>query len=120
MRRPVTRFALLLIVPLAGEVSAADVDFTRDVRPIFAKHCVACHGARMRKAGLRVDAGSLVRTGGESGPGVVPRKPGESLLLERITSTDPQVRMPAKADPLSAGEIDIIRNAQKQLKTTVR
>ena len=114
MRRTVTRFALLLVVPLAAGVTAADVDFTRDVRPVLAKHCVSCHGARTRKAGLRVDAASLVRTGGESGPGVVPRKPGESLLLERITSTDPQLRMPAKADPLSAKEIDIIRNWIRQ------
>ncbi|MDP7275227.1 MAG: DUF1553 domain-containing protein [Planctomycetaceae bacterium] len=114
MRRTVTRFALLLVVPLAAGVTAADVDFTRDVRPVLAKHCVSCHGARTRKAGLRVDAASLVRTGGESGPGVVPRKPGESLLLERITSTDPQLRMPAKADPLSAREIDIIRNWIRQ------
>ena len=80
---------------------AADVDFHRDVRPILVKHCVACHGPRSHKAGLRLDAATLIHKGGESGRAVVAKQPAQSLLLTRLTTNDPALRMPAEAKPLS-------------------
>ena len=96
----------LLVMP---EVRGADSDFLRDVRPILVRHCVACHGPRTHKANLRLDAATLIHRGGESGRAVVARKPAQSLLLSRITSMDPDQRMPAEAKPLSPQEISVIR-----------
>src|SRR5689334_2240027 len=43
-------------VPLALIAAPAEkVDFLREVRPIFAEHCVKCHGPEKQKGGLRVD-----------------------------------------------------------------
>ena len=96
----------LLVMP---EVRGAESDFRRDVRPILVKHCVACHGPRTHKANLRLDAATLIHRGGESGRAVLAGKPAQSLLLARITSKDPDQRMPAEAKPLSPREISVIR-----------
>ena len=100
---------VLLVLVIMPEVRGADVDFRRDVRPILVKHCVACHGPRTHKANLRLDAATLIHKGGESGRAVVAGKPAASLLLSRITSTDPDQRMPAEAKPLSPRDISLIR-----------
>ena len=34
---------------------AAEPDFTRDVQPVFAAKCAACHGSGQQMAGLRLD-----------------------------------------------------------------
>jgi hypothetical protein len=95
-------------------VSTADpvrVDFNRDVRPILADHCFQCHGpdASKRKANLRLDGDPA--TQGRETPVLVPGKPGESALVQRITAVDERDRMPpAKfARPLSAKQIETLK-----------
>ena len=48
---------IMLIAGLPLDAKAAPVDFVRDVRPIFQKHCISCHGPDKagRKADLRLD-----------------------------------------------------------------
>lgn len=96
-------------LPSVQDVPAADVDYARDVRPILAEHCVSCHGARTQKGALRLDAGILILRGGDSGAAVESAKPGESLLLQRVTTSDPETRMPKGSEPLSAEETELIR-----------
>ena len=79
------------------------------MRPILVKHCVSCHGARSQKAKLRLDAATLIHQGGDSGTAVIAKQPAKSLLLQRITSKDPDLRMPAEAKPLSQKDIAVIR-----------
>jgi len=84
---------LLLVVAHAG---AGEVSFDRDVRPILAEHCFACHGpdAAAREADLRLDtrAGAIADLAGTRA--VVPGNPSASELVTRILSTDPDVIMP--------------------------
>ena len=54
---------------LAG--NAVQPDFERDIRPIFAQHCVACHGSDKQESGLRLDSPAGIRRGGDGGK-VVP------------------------------------------------
>jgi hypothetical protein len=76
---------------------AAAIDFNRQVRPILAENCFACHGPdeKQRKAKLRLDtkegAFSKLRGGGFA---IVPKNPGESVLFDRISSNDPAYHMP--------------------------
>ncbi|MFK7820219.1 MAG: PSD1 and planctomycete cytochrome C domain-containing protein, partial [Planctomycetaceae bacterium] len=60
--------------------------FEKKIRPVLVEHCYQCHSADSKslKGGLRLDTAELTRAGGQSGPGVVPRKPGESLLLSAL------------------------------------
>ena len=80
MPRPGHLLAALAL--LTTPIQAAGVEFLRDVRPILVKHCVACHGPRNHKAGLRLDAATLIHRGGESGPAVVAKRPARSLCEE--------------------------------------
>jgi mono/diheme cytochrome c family protein len=73
------------------------VDFNRDIRPILADNCFACHGPdeQARKAGLRLDikAGALQPLKGGR-QAVVPGEPARSALLARVTTADPDDVMP--------------------------
>lgn len=75
-------------------VAADDVDFNRDIRPILADNCFACHGpdANHRKGDLRLD----VRDDAIAAKAITPGKPDVSKLVARILSTDPDQVMPPK------------------------
>jgi hypothetical protein len=85
------------------------VSFQRDIKPILAHRCFACHGPdeEERKADLRLD----VRD--EALKGAI--KPGDakgSALYERITSTDPDLVMPppaGKKPAIKPEEAELIR-----------
>ena len=90
-----TRFALAVAVVLACQLPLAaqpKVEFNRDVRPILAENCFACHGpdSAARKAGLRLDQREdAIKIGA-----IAPGKVADSALVERITATDPKQIMP--------------------------
>ena len=100
--------SLLARVQADPQTTAADakrVRFNEDIRPIFAEHCVACHGGVKQASGLSFVYHENVLAGGESGaPAVVPGDPEASYLLERVTDPDPESRMPPAehGPPLSA------------------
>jgi hypothetical protein len=95
---------LLLACPLAW---SAELDFTRDVHPIFAARCFACHGGDKRSGGLSLQGYSEVLQGGRSGPAVLPGKSADSLLIHRVMATTS--RMPAAGPPLTQQEIATIK-----------
>ncbi len=78
---------------------AAGVEFfEKRVRPVLVEHCYQCHSARAKslKGGLRLDGRDGVLKGGDSGPVIVPGKPGASLLVKALHYGD-ELRMPPKA-----------------------
>jgi cytochrome c553 len=90
-----------------NKINQAAVDrFEKRVRPILVKHCYECHGPDTDKgeASLRLDTLAGVLKGGESGPGVVPGKPFESLLIHAVTH-DPAVAAMPPGKRLSNDEI---------------
>ena len=60
--------------------------FESTVRPLLADNCYACHSARVEPpfGGLRLDSREGLLAGGDSGPAVVPGRPAESALVERL------------------------------------
>lgn len=91
---------------LPAEV-AADIDFARDVQPLFQRHCVRCHDDKRRMGGLSLTTPKAAAAGGASG--LNPLEVGEhSELLRRLRSTDPDERMPFESPPLSVAEVDLI------------
>lgn len=85
---------------------AAPVDFVREVRPIFEKHCADCHGEKKQKGGLRLDVKEAALKGGDNqGPNIIPAKAKESSLIHFITSNNEDEMMPPKGERLSAAQI---------------
>ncbi len=108
--------AALIFVALLCTVrldAAETIDFNRDVRPILSDHCLQCHGPDLqtRQADLRVDvAESLLADRGDYH--VIDRQqPLQSALLDRITSDDPDHRMPPPdwSTRPSSEQIDTLR-----------
>lgn len=90
------------------------LSFNRDIRPILSEHCFTCHGMdeKNRKAGLRLDERSAALRGGESEePAIVPGKPDQSALIQRITAHagDGLMPPPRAKNPLSARQIDTLK-----------
>jgi len=95
---------------LSRDRTAARVDFADDVLPILASNCFRCHGGVREKAGLNLADPERIRSVLASGHApVVPGDPSRSELFARITSADPDERMPSDGTPLSAADIDTIR-----------
>jgi len=88
-----------------GESRSGESDQSREylekVKPILKEKCFSCHAAGKQEGELRVDTVKLMLQGGDSGPAIEPGKIEDSILWERISSTDEDERMPPEAEPLS-------------------
>src|ERR1043165_3010251 len=94
MRSP-RAIALGVVLFMSSLVSAqTKIEYNRDVRPILAENCFACHGpdSASRKAGLRLDQRDIALEKGAIKPGKI----DQSAMIERITSKDPGEIMPPK------------------------
>lgn len=99
---------VVLLCASGGRGHGAEVPFNEHIRPIFAKHCVACHGGVKQASGLSFIYRDKALAKGDSGaPAIVPGDVEASRLVDRITDADPDSRMPPAehGPPLSAEEI---------------
>ena len=100
--------AAVMIALLAGGPAWA-VDFAHDVVPILRVHCGKCHTGAMSQGGFSLNTRETTLAGGDSGTaGFMAGKAAESELIARITSTDPDYRMPSEGDPLPAEAIGVL------------
>jgi mono/diheme cytochrome c family protein len=104
-----------LAAPAAVDVSklppaaARPVDFSKDIQPLLAKHCFACHGPEKQKADLRWDDKASAFRAGDHGPHLVPGKSAESRVIHLVAGLEPDSIMPPKGEPLSADEVGLLR-----------
>ena len=100
----------ILALIAAGSVRG-DVDYAREVKPLLKERCYSCHGALKQKAGLRLDTVALMKKGGESGAAFSVDDAGKSVLLERVTDSDLDERMPPQheGEPLSVAQVAMLR-----------
>ena len=74
--------------------------FDKEIKPIFDRNCVVCHGPNVARNDFRTITFDLLLEGGtRDGPGIVPGKSAGSSVIRRL-SGDKQPRMPAEAPPL--------------------
>src|SRR4051794_32001258 len=104
----VAGLALVGILARAPSLRAADapVLFETHVLPILETRCLKCHGEGKTKGGLDLRRKFTILKGGDSGPAIVPGKPSDSLLIERV---DKGEMPPAKDEALSARQRELIR-----------
>src|ERR1700731_1399589 len=81
------------------------VDFAHDIIPLLKARCAECHTSGKYKGSFSLDTRADVL----KAKAVVPGKSGASELIKRVTSTDKEVRMPAKGEPLTGKQIELLR-----------
>ncbi len=92
------------------EKAETPIDFNHDVRPILIQHCTACHGG-VKQAG-DVSFVYANRVLPPDGWIIQPGDPDASVLIERVTTDDPDMRMPPPedhAEPLSSDKVAVLR-----------
>ena len=114
---------LIFLTPVSGQAPVAKtgeapalppsanvtVDFERDVAPIFAQKCEACHGSSQQMSGLRLDSRAAVLKGGYSGAAIEPGKSGESRLIYMVAGIPGRPLMPMGSEKLSDEQIGLLR-----------
>lgn len=116
MRRPA--FCLIIVFLTSTLGFSAEPDrkgldfFEAKIRPVLVRECYECHSAKAvagkkLKGALLLDSRDASRKGGESGPAVVPGKPGESLLINALKHKD--FKMPPKGKLSDAVVADFVQ-----------
>lgn len=105
---------LCLVSPVLA-FAEEEVIFSREIQPLFAKHCLECHSTDKQEAGLRLDREDSALAKLESGShAIIPGKPEMSELIKRVTSEEEFVRMPPEGEPLSSEDVERLRLWIKQ------
>src|SRR6188768_3676441 len=117
----IKRFLVLFTLIIVGGLiyyfssSSEKIDYNTQVKPIFNKKCIACHGGVKAKSNFsllfREDAMKPAKSGKYP---IVPGYPGKSEMIRRITEKDEEERMPYKHDPLTKEEISILKKWIKE------
>src|SRR5215210_8400111 len=109
MRRYIVLIASLML-PQPFAAAGEEVDYVKQIKPILAARCYACHSALRKKSGLRVDTAAELIAGGEAGPAVIPGNSSDSYLISMITG-ESGTRMPPENEgtALSADQIELFK-----------
>ncbi len=108
------KYALMLIPLIAAGCSSepkmpppADrkVDFAADVQPIFAKHCIGCHGPEKQKGMYRLD----VKETALKAEVIKPGDSANSPLIHHVLGMNDRKHMPPEAPFLTDEQVGILR-----------
>ena len=102
--------AWLVVAAAVAARAAQGVDFAHEVVPILRKHCGECHTGDARQGGFSLNTREDLVAGGDSGtPGLIPGASATSELVARITSDDPDYRMPSDGEPLPPEAVAVLK-----------
>ena len=98
MKRLLVAFLLFLFAaPAFAQTEAVKADFfEKKIRPIFAEHCISCHGPSKQKGGVRLDLRDSVIKGEVGGEALlIGGDPKKGLLLKAVRH-EGDIKMPPK------------------------
>src|ERR1043165_8334954 len=87
------------------------VDFEKDVKPIFEKTCLRCHGPERPKSRFRLDNRESALKGGDNGVDIIPGNGGKSPLVYYVARVveDMEMPPPGKGEPLTPAQVGLLR-----------
>jgi len=100
---------------LPAASSKPGVTYAADIKPIFDKSCIKCHGPEKQKGKLRVDSLDAVLKGGEDGKVIKLGNSAESMLVMNVAHVgDEDMFMPPpdnkdKIPKLTDEQIGLVR-----------
>lgn len=112
-----TAICLMAIGPRVGNGQAPDsvgadrqIQFERDVQPIFEIHCYACHGPDRQESNFRLDLKHVALGTADFGePPIVPGKANESPLMQFVEGNGELVMPPEGEERLDQTQLEILR-----------
>jgi hypothetical protein len=104
---------LLFFMSFAVASPAAEPTYWQDIRPLLRQRCSVCHNTRRLdeedvSGGLALDSYEAIYKGGKDRV-IRPGHSGDSLLVQRLLTSDATRRMPRESAPLPADRIALIR-----------
>jgi hypothetical protein len=103
------RSVLLTVVSVAAVGMSArgsePIDFAHDVLPLLTARCAECHTDGTYEGSFSLDTREILLESGVAPPG----EAEGSALIERVTSDDPDFRMPPDGPALTAEEVELLR-----------
>ena len=92
-----------------------NIDYNTQVKPIINAHCISCHGGVKQSGGFSLLFEEQAKGKSKSGlAAIIPGHPGQSEMIRRLVSDDPEERMPYEKAPLQKEEIRILKKWIKQ------
>ena len=85
------------------------VDFSRDVEPLFRERCSTCHGPKQQMGGLRLDDKTAALAGGNSGPVIKPGNSAGSRLIHMVAGLVKGSVMPMVGERLTVEQVSLLR-----------
>jgi hypothetical protein len=122
IRRSISRVACTALVLLGSSIFvllradelpppvARQVDFVKDVQPIFKAACIKCHGPELQEGDYRLDVREIALTKGANyAPNIIPKKSADSPLIQFVAGQIDGMLMPAKGAKLTPEQIGVLR-----------
>lgn len=111
---------IFLLPQLGGALSPEDarklpppvprqVDFIRDIKPLFEAACVKCHAKGRDKGGLSIETRAAFLKGGDTGPGAIVGRSAGSLVVEAVSGLNEDLVMPKKGSHWDAEKVGLLR-----------
>ena len=96
--------------PLLPPATSREIDFVRDIQPIFRARCLSCHDGAKQRGGLRLDLKSAAFKGGETfAPAIIPGKSADSPLVRLVAGLEEGLQMPPEGERLSSEQVGLLR-----------
>lgn len=97
--------------PKLPEATKKDVDFVRDIKPLFKDHCLKCHGATKQRGDFRLDDKTAAMKGGENfSPAIIPGNGADSPLVKFTAGVVEGMEMPPEGEKkLATDEVALLR-----------
>jgi len=100
-----TIVTLVVGAHLPASPVASGEDFHAAAQTMLLERCVECHGADAQESHLRLDTRAAILRGGDFGPAAVAGKADTSELMRRVTTTNPERRMPPDGERLTPDDV---------------
>lgn len=99
----------LVCIALQTGTCGDEIDFDKQIKPIFDSRCAECHGLTSREGGLRFTSRDDAMVELDSGEiAIVSGDPKSGSLVSRISSREPAEMMPPEGERLTREEIALI------------
>jgi hypothetical protein len=95
--------------PALPPAASQQIDFAKDIKPLFESSCIQCHAKGKTKGGLSLETRESFLRGGDDGPAAILGKSAESNIVKLVAGVDPDEQMPKKGKKWTPDQVGLLR-----------